>query len=149
MRPAAAYVAGRADGGGLMPAAAAAVYAIGSVICHQQPERSFHLWAVALPVCARCIGIYAGGALVSLYIASGLGLTGFSRTSFSTTTARRALLLALIPAVASLLYEWTTGHTPSNTVRAATGIVLGGGVASVVLLAIVAEARSPRTDAVN
>ena len=36
------------------------VYAIGHVVCHQLPARSFHLWGAQLPVCARCTGIYAG-----------------------------------------------------------------------------------------
>lgn len=38
------------------------VYAFGSVICHQLPDRSFHLAGVQLPVCARCAGLYAGAA---------------------------------------------------------------------------------------
>ena len=42
------------------------LYAIGSVICHQRPERSFHLDAVQLPVCARCLGIYVGAAAGTL-----------------------------------------------------------------------------------
>ena len=31
-----------------------------SPICHQLPSRSFHLAGQALPVCARCTGIYTG-----------------------------------------------------------------------------------------
>src|SRR4030095_15526888 len=31
-----------------------AVYIVGSGICHQLPERSFHLWGPQMPVCARC-----------------------------------------------------------------------------------------------
>ena len=42
---------------------ALAVYAIGSRICHQLPARSFHLWSMQMPVCARCAGIYAGAAV--------------------------------------------------------------------------------------
>lgn len=38
------------------------IYAFGSVICHQLPDRSFHLAGVQLPVCARCAGLYAGAA---------------------------------------------------------------------------------------
>ena len=40
--------------------AGAAVYGVGSFICHQLPDRSFHLAGFQLPVCARCMGIYAG-----------------------------------------------------------------------------------------
>jgi uncharacterized membrane protein len=38
-------------------------YMIGSVVCHQHADRSFHLAAVQLPVCARCTGLYIGGAI--------------------------------------------------------------------------------------
>jgi hypothetical protein len=42
---------------------AAAVYTLGGIICHQRPERTFHLGSIPLPVCARCTGIYAGAAI--------------------------------------------------------------------------------------
>src|SRR5437867_4112806 len=34
-------------------------YLVGSLLCHQRPERSFFLWGSQMPVCARCMGIYA------------------------------------------------------------------------------------------
>src|SRR5207244_1317844 len=40
-------------------------YAIGSGICHQLPARSFHMWSMQMPVCARCSGIYVGAALAA------------------------------------------------------------------------------------
>src|SRR6188474_1382603 len=43
-----------------------AAYAIGGAICHQLPERSYHLWAAQMPVCARCAGIYAGAAVAAI-----------------------------------------------------------------------------------
>ena len=43
----------------LSPALAAAVYAVGALICHQRPERSFHWDGAQLAVCARCTGIYS------------------------------------------------------------------------------------------
>src|SRR6185295_1848536 len=54
------FLAGRPHATTIGAALILAVYAVGSVICHQLPERSFHLWAAQLPVCARCTGIYAG-----------------------------------------------------------------------------------------
>jgi hypothetical protein len=36
---------------------ALASYQLGSVICHQRPERSFSVSSVPLPVCARGTGI--------------------------------------------------------------------------------------------
>jgi uncharacterized membrane protein len=51
----------------LLPASAAWLaalpYLVGSVVCHQLPERSFHLAGAQLPVCARCTGLYVGAAL--------------------------------------------------------------------------------------
>ena len=38
------------------------VFAVGSVICHQLPERSFFIDGRQLPVCARCTGLYLSGA---------------------------------------------------------------------------------------
>lgn len=31
--------------------------------CHQMPERSFYLWGVQFPVCARCTGVLLGELL--------------------------------------------------------------------------------------
>ena len=44
------------------------IYAAGSLICHQRPERSFHLLGAQLPVCARCMGIYAGAAVAACLV---------------------------------------------------------------------------------
>src|SRR5262249_38310806 len=41
------------------------IYAMGGLVCHQRPERSFWLWGAQMPVCARCSGIYAGAALAA------------------------------------------------------------------------------------
>jgi hypothetical protein len=67
--------------------------------------------------------------------------SGFSRTALGalksdTTRIRILLVLALVPALATLVYEWTTGVMPSHAVRAASGVLLGGGVAAIVLAAL-------------
>jgi hypothetical protein len=62
-------LASRAHASPLASALIVSVYALGSVVCHQLPERSYHLWAAQMPVCARCAGIYFGavvGAIASL-----------------------------------------------------------------------------------
>jgi uncharacterized membrane protein len=156
--PASVYAGTRAHVSPVIALLVGGVYVIGSVVCHQLPERSFYLWGAQLPVCARCTGIYGGAAFASLlsyalmvrlkadatnipYVA------GFSRTSLrwrrqlarlkpdATNVARSMLLIAALPTIATLIYEWTTGVTPSNTIRALTGFPLGAAVAVIVLSA--------------
>jgi hypothetical protein len=123
------------------------VYAAGSVICHQRPERSFHLLGAQLPVCARCIGIYVGAAVMA-----GLWLTRaakavrdepdpvvardpgrtVSAAQHSGPASRTVLLVSAVPTAATLLFEWTTGHTPGNWTRAVSGVPLGAAVAWIV-----------------
>lgn len=122
---------------------AVAVYAIGSVICHQLPERSFHIWGRQLPVCARCVGIYAGAALaVGAFYASQWGPRGGAARAGSVLGGdsghlhRRRLQLvawAAVPTAVTLIFEWTTHVTPSNAVRAAAGLTLGAAVAWLVM----------------
>jgi uncharacterized membrane protein len=127
----AAHAAGRAPGAVLsaiptwrppLGGLTATVYGIGSFVCHQRPERSFHLWSAQLPVCARCTGIYVGAAAAAL---AGAVLR----------VSRPAVWLAAAatPAAATLVYEWTLGVTPSNGIRAASGLVLGAMVMAVLL----------------
>jgi uncharacterized membrane protein len=104
------------------------VYAAGSVICHQRPERSFHLLGAQMPVCARCAGLYAGTAVAAIVLWLKRPLTG--RFSIG---ARRLLLGCALPTAATLLYEWTTGQAPGNWVRLASGAPLGAAVAWVLL----------------
>ena len=138
---AAAYASGRLHGGALSTwssGLAAAVYGIGSVLCHQRPERSFHMWSVQLPVCARCTGIYLGAAAAAL--------AAMAAPETMTATIRRisrpvvALMVAAMPALATLVYEWTMGETPSNGIRAASGVVLG----VVVMAVLLTEVRDGR-----
>ena len=113
--------------------AAAAIYALGSSICHQRPDRSFELGGVQLPVCGRCLGIYAGAAVGAL-VASRLGRVRWPRT---------AIIIAVVPAVLSLLVEWTGLGQPTNGVRAVTGLIAGGVSAAVVLATLHYEQCAP------
>jgi uncharacterized membrane protein len=116
-----------------------AVYGFGSAICHQRPDRSFHLLAVQLPVCARCTGLYAGAAIAALsyvWLSGRFGAGARPAEARRYMTARLLLAAAALPMAASIVYEWTTGDVPSNAVRAVTGLVLGGAVAQVILAAL-------------
>lgn len=124
--PVAALVAAQPQPGVVAYLFAFAVYATGAAVCHQIDGRSFHLWQHQLPVCARCTGIYAGAALAALAaIASGRGESPPGRARLH---PRWVVGLAVVPAAATLVFEWTTGVTPSNLTRAATGVVLGAAV---------------------
>ena len=141
--PAAAYALALPDAGSAVHAFAVAVYGFGSAICHQRDERSFHLFAERLPVCARCTGLYLGSALVAIpYLFSALRIRD-SASAVDPARARRLLGVAALPMAISIVYEWTTGRLPSNGLRAATGIILGGMVARLILEGL-ASSHRPR-----
>jgi uncharacterized membrane protein len=118
----------------LLPAPLAAfVYGFGSLICHQRPERSFWLAASQLPVCARCLGIYAG-IVAGAATAPVLGLV---------RRPRLPIVLATIPAIASLVAEWSGLGTPSNAIRAITGLIAGSVIAAIVLATLHYERCEP------
>ena len=134
--PLAAFVASRPAAASAAYGFALAVYAIGRVVCHQLPARSFHLWAVTLPVCARCTGIYVGAAATAIALSVTRSVpaeaqrakAGASRFG-GQASARVVLLAALVPTAATLVFEWTTGTMPANWIRALAGLPLGAAVA--------------------
>jgi uncharacterized membrane protein len=121
--PLAAVAASSASAASAVYAFAIGVYAFGHVICHQLPVRSFHLRGAALPVCARCTGIYVGAAMTALLIS-----VRPAYTTPSAARARRLLVAALLPTALTLAYEWTTGAMPANWIRALAGAPLGTAV---------------------
>jgi len=103
-------------------------YALGSLICHQRPERSFDLFAAQMPVCARCIGLYVGAATGAVMtIVAGL------RWKPSAGRWRAALLVAAVPTAATWVAETIGMAAPSNLVRAVAALPLGAAVAWVVI----------------
>ncbi len=49
-----------------LPGFTSTIYSGFSYLCHQLPERSFHLAGHPFAVCSRCTGLYAGFALATL-----------------------------------------------------------------------------------
>jgi uncharacterized membrane protein len=96
---------------------AASIYAASSRICHQRPERSFHLGATQLPVCARCFGLYLSGALGAL-------LAWGSRTRPG-RHARTVLACAAAPTALTWLAEMGGLAGFSNSARALAALPLG------------------------
>ena len=116
-------------------AVSAAIYEIGSLLCHQLPARSFHVWGAQLPVCARCTGLYigaAGAAIVATQLSAGLQRRVWNR-------ARSLTLLGALPTAVTLIVEWFSGHTPGNWTRAAAGFPLGAIVMLIILASTALE----------
>ena len=125
---------GREGGAGVAGRAlSAASYLAGSLVCHQRPERSFHMAGAQVPVCGRCTGLYvATAAGVLLALIAGRRLRGMA-------VARAWLLTAAAPSVATLALEWWGPWPVSNAVRAAAAVPLG-----LALGALMAEAAGFR-----
>lgn len=127
-----ALIASRPQVGSLTYLVSAAIYKIGSLLCHQRPERSFYVWGAQLPVCARCVGIYAGAVLATV-LAAASPVAGDRDPVVR--RARTAVLLAALPTALTLAYEWTTGVTPGNWARLVAGFPLGAVVAWIIVVA--------------
>jgi uncharacterized membrane protein len=153
------YLASRAHTSASAGVLILGVYGLGSLICHQLPERSYHLWAAQMPVCARCAGIYFGAACGALASTS-VRAIGFWKSRAATDSgavqpvarrlddrskdkarprslrnARMLLGIAAAPTVVTLLYEWSIGDMPSHAMRAAAGVPIGLVVAWLVVAA--------------
>lgn len=113
------------------------VYAMGHVLCHQRPERSFTAGGYAWPVCARCAGIYVGAAI-------GVMLAQSWRRVPEARVVRRWLAAAALPTLFTLLYEWTTGRMPAHAVRAVAGGLVGLVTAGLMVAFVRASWQTPR-----
>lgn len=85
-------------------------YAVLERFCHQDPARSWSLFGAALPVCVRCLGVYAGALLAALAAAR------FSKPLFAGALA--LCLITWVGEVGNLL------ASPAE-VRFAVGLMLG------------------------
>ena len=101
------------------PAFAIKIYRAFSFVCHQIPERSFHLHGNKFAVCSRCTGIYAGIALATLAYP-------LARSLRRTEPPR---LVWLFLAAAPLAIDWSLGYFSiwqnNHVSRFATGFLLG------------------------
>ena len=99
---------------------AAFLRALFSLICHQEPGRSFHLSGSPLAVCIRCSGIYSGFAL-------GCAALLACRTAGRALAAPRGRLL--IACMAPTAVEWLAERAGlADTIglaRVATGALFG------------------------
>ena len=117
---------------------AGVLYVGGALICHQLPERSFHLQGIQLPVCGRCLGLYGGAA-----VGSAIGAAGFARRWLARRPRLRTRSAKLVatgvaagPTLATFALEWGLGWPISNAVRAIAALPFGFAVALVVVSAL-------------
>ena len=115
---------------------AAGLYIVGAFICHQLPERSLHVQGAQLPVCARCFGLYGGGAVGSVAGAVALGRRPFSSMLQSRSSMWVATAVAAAPTCLTFIVEWVLRWPVSNSVRAIAALPLGFAVAFVVVSAV-------------
>lgn len=91
--------------------------------CHQEPWRSPNLWGVQVPLCARCLGIYAG-----------LGVAGLLGVAIrSSRLAVYAILAGAVVLGVDVLSEALGLRGSTAVARAATGVVFSLPVAAAVL----------------
>ncbi|MBI4265608.1 MAG: DUF2085 domain-containing protein [Acidobacteria bacterium] len=146
----------------LLPVPAAGVlYLFGSVICHQLADRSFHLDGAQLPVCARCLGIYAGFAVGAVLSAGPLACAtalargtrptyerlrrpGAAGRMIGAPRTRRLLIAAAVPTALTVALEAAGLWHTSNLVRFVAGAPLGLALALVVVGASTGGASARR-----
>lgn len=116
---------------------AGTIYLIGSLICHQLPQRSFHLAGAQLPVCARCTGLYLGAAIgvASLRLWTWIVQRPPAYQRIDGGQAARLLLVASLPTCLTLATAAIGWWDPSNAIRFTTALPLGA-VAGAVLAAV-------------
>lgn len=114
---------------------AAMVYRGAGLICHQRPERSFHLAGVQLPVCARCTGLYMSGAVAALAACG-----GWRRRVAAPRATRIAFAMAAVPTALTIAVELAGLAHPSNDVRAMSAIPLGAAAGWIFVRSLRAEA---------
>lgn len=120
------------DAGGSGVLTAAGLRYFYSFICHQNPDRSFHLMGRALAVCARCTGVYFGmlAAAVSF---------PFVAERFSGRSPWMAWL-AIVLGINALENGLSLLHWVDNLIlRAGAGLILGLWIAFCALTALYSQ----------
>jgi uncharacterized membrane protein len=114
--------------GGHEPLWTAAVYLVGSKICHQLADRSFHMNGVQWPVCARCAGLYLAAPIGAV-----VAIAARRRPRVWSAASWPILIIAAIPTLVTLAIEWPGLGAPSNLTRALAALPLGGAIAFLIV----------------
>lgn len=103
------------------------LYSFFHTICHQLPERSFHVFGEQLAVCARCASIYFA------FLFALLVYPLVRNISNPHPLHRTVLFLALLPMVVDVGLDFLGIHDSDFVTRTITGVILGGTLPFVVL----------------
>jgi uncharacterized membrane protein len=101
------------------PAFASPIYKIFSYVCHQIPERSFHLAGHQFAVCSRCTGLYTGFAVAALVYPLAYSLKRID------TPRRLWLILAALPLLIDFSLTYFGLWSNTHLTRFLTGALLG------------------------
>ena len=119
----------------------ATIYAIGGVICHQRPERSFFWDGHQLPVCARCTGLYLSAAVgLFAWFSVKAGRT-WRPSAIDPRLAWRVLAIAAVPTALSVASGAVGAWDGSNVTRALFAIPLGASAGAVVAAVFTKDLR--------
>lgn len=104
------------------------------IMCHGMPRRSLELFGTPMPLCARCVGIYAGMLL---------GILAFWAVPLMREKIMRGVALAAVtPLAIDGLTQLTGLRESTNPLRLATGVVAGLAFGLWILSAVERRGRS-------
>ena len=89
------------------------IFYLAGFICHQKPERSFHISHCQLPFCARCCGI-----IISV-------IASFILAQFVAFPMNAMAFLLFVPMIADGLVQKYTDYESTNFRRFITGFLFG------------------------
>jgi uncharacterized membrane protein len=113
-----------------------ALYTFHSFICHQMPERSFHLMGEQLGVCSRCTGVYFG-------ILAGFAIYPLWRRLDNIEPITRIwLFLSLVPIGIDWSLTFFGYWENTHLSRFLTGMILGATCATYIVPASVEIVRN-------
>lgn len=88
------------------------------LLCHGRAERCLLLWNTPMPICSRCVGIYAGALAL-------LGLFAATSRRWNREIATWAALVLTIPLVVDGVTQALGLRESSNALRLLTGLLAG------------------------
>lgn len=119
---------------GAAPGGAWLARSVYSPVCHQSPERSFEIGGGTQSVCARCAGLYWGGA-AGLFAAAWLvvGRSGRPRTAWLLWAAAPTLVDAALPWIGLRGLSALPRHLLGWPLGFVAGLFLAVGIADLAL----------------